>query len=163
MKKYFVIRNFRGTSHVHLSKSLRGICLSFEMLDLRGTCSSVGMLKGYMVRARLGTPVLRSRKFWKAAVGKFGKVGVGHFTSDYATLAEGHLGSWGPKLKPIGKSGPDYLPYLGICKSQNVSVNIYCNFTNELLCLLEILYRSNMDLFVFLTVIWFSFSVCFYS
>ena len=34
MIKYFVIRNFRGT------------------------CSSVGMLKGYMVRERLGTPVL---------------------------------------------------------------------------------------------------------
>jgi len=32
--KYFVIRNFRGT------------------------CSSVGMLKGYMVRERLGAPVL---------------------------------------------------------------------------------------------------------
>ena len=25
---------------------------------LRGTCTSVGMLKGYMVRERLGTPVL---------------------------------------------------------------------------------------------------------
>jgi len=34
MRKYFVIRSFRGT------------------------CSSVGMLKGYMVRKRLGTPVL---------------------------------------------------------------------------------------------------------
>ena len=31
---------------------------------------------------------------------------------------------------------------------------MYCNFDNELLCLLELLYRSNMDLFVFLTVIW---------
>jgi len=34
MIKYFVIRHFRGT------------------------CSSVRMLKGYMVRERLGTPVL---------------------------------------------------------------------------------------------------------
>ena len=34
MIKYFVIRNFRGT------------------------CQSVGMLKGYMVRKRLGTPAL---------------------------------------------------------------------------------------------------------
>jgi len=32
-----------------------------------------------------------------------------------------------------------YLPYLGICKSQNVLVNIYCNFANELLCLSELL------------------------
>jgi len=37
MIKYFVIRNFRGK------------------------CSSVGVLKGYMVRERLGTPDLHNR------------------------------------------------------------------------------------------------------
>jgi len=44
MTKYFVLRNFRGA------------CLSFECW--RRSCSSVGMLKGYMVRKRLGIPVL---------------------------------------------------------------------------------------------------------
>jgi len=38
-----ICRNAEGV-HAHLSKCLRG------------TCSSVGMLKGYMVRERLGTP-----------------------------------------------------------------------------------------------------------
>ena len=38
-----------------------------------------------------------------------------------------------------------YLPYLGICKSQNVPLNMYCNFANELLCLSELLYRNDMD------------------
>jgi len=33
-----------------------------------------------------------------------------------------------------------------------VLVNIFC-FANELLCLLELLYRSNMDLFTFQTMI----------
>jgi len=47
-----------------------------------------------------------------------------------------------------------YLPYLTISKSQKVRVNIYCNSSNALLCLSELLYHSNMDLFVFLTVIW---------
>ena len=47
-----------------------------------------------------------------------------------------------------------YLPYLGICTSQNVPLNMYCNFANELLCLSELLYRNDMDLFAFLTVIW---------
>jgi len=47
-----------------------------------------------------------------------------------------------------------YLSFLGISKSQNVRVNIYCNFTNELLCLSELLYRSTMELFAFLAVIW---------
>jgi len=41
------------------------------------------------------------------------------------------------------------LPYLGICKSQNVLANIYCNFAS----LLGLIYPSNMDLFAFLTVI----------
>jgi len=44
MIKYFFIRNFRAT---------------FSSVEiLKGTCYSVGMLKGYMVRERLGTPVL---------------------------------------------------------------------------------------------------------
>jgi len=47
-----------------------------------------------------------------------------------------------------------YLPYLDICKSQNVLLNIHCNFADKLLCLSGLLYRSNMDLFGFLTVIW---------
>ena len=47
-----------------------------------------------------------------------------------------------------------YLPHLDICKSQNVPVNIYCNFANELLCLLESLYRSNIDLFALPAVVW---------
>jgi len=47
-----------------------------------------------------------------------------------------------------------YLPYLGICKSQNMRVTTYCNVSNELLCLSELLYHSNMDLLAFLTVIW---------
>ena len=47
-----------------------------------------------------------------------------------------------------------YLPYLGIYKSQNVLVNTYCNFENELVCLSELLYRNNMDLFAFLMVVW---------
>jgi len=38
-----------------------------------------------------------------------------------------------------------YLPYLGICKSQNVLVNMYCNFTNELLCLSKLIYPSKMN------------------
>jgi len=29
--------------------------------DFRGTCSSVGMLKGYMVNERLGTPALEGQ------------------------------------------------------------------------------------------------------
>ena len=52
MIKDFVIRNFRGTSssvewwreHAYLLKFWRGVC------------SSVGLLKGFMVRERLGTP-----------------------------------------------------------------------------------------------------------
>jgi len=47
-----------------------------------------------------------------------------------------------------------YLSSLGICKSQNVLVNAYCNFANELVCLSEFLYRNNMDLFAFLMVVW---------
>jgi len=47
-----------------------------------------------------------------------------------------------------------YLPYLGICKSQNVLVNTYCNFADELVCLSELLYRNNMNLFTFLIVVW---------
>jgi len=47
-----------------------------------------------------------------------------------------------------------YLPYLDICKSQNVLVNTYCNFANELVCLSELLYRNNMDMFAFLMVDW---------
>ena len=47
-----------------------------------------------------------------------------------------------------------YLPYLDICKSQNVLVNTYCNFANELVCLSELLYRNNMDMFAFLMVVW---------
>jgi len=42
----FVVRNSEGV-HAYLLKCCRG------------TCSSVGMLKGYMVRERLGTPVLK--------------------------------------------------------------------------------------------------------
>jgi len=42
MIKYFVIRNFRVT------------------------CSSVGMLKGYMVRERLGRPALDKTTFVKS-------------------------------------------------------------------------------------------------
>ena len=41
----FIVRNSEGV-HAYLLKCFRG------------TCSSVGMLKGYMVRERLGTPVL---------------------------------------------------------------------------------------------------------
>jgi len=41
----FICRNAEGV-HAHLSKCLNG------------TCSSGGMLKGYMVIERLGTPVL---------------------------------------------------------------------------------------------------------
>jgi len=33
-------------------------------------------------------------------------------------------------------------------------VGTHYNFANERLCLLELLYRSNMDLFAFQTVIW---------
>jgi len=40
MTKYFVMRNFRGT------------------------CSSVEMLKGYIVRGRLGTPALEEEYCW---------------------------------------------------------------------------------------------------
>ena len=47
-----------------------------------------------------------------------------------------------------------YLPYLGICKSQHVRVNIHCRFAIELLCLSEFLYRCNTELFAFLTVLW---------
>ena len=47
-----------------------------------------------------------------------------------------------------------YLPYSDICKSQNVLVNTYCNFANELVCLSELLYRNNMDMFAFLMVVW---------
>jgi len=46
------------------------------------------------------------------------------------------------------------LPYLDICKSQNVLANTYCNFANELVCLPELLYRNNMDMFAFLMVVW---------
>jgi len=44
--------------------------------------------------------------------------------------------------------------HMGISKSQNVRVDISYNFATELVCLSELLYRSNMDLFAFLTVIW---------
>ena len=47
-----------------------------------------------------------------------------------------------------------YLPYLDICKSQNVIVNTYYNFVNKLVCLSELLYRNNMDMFAFLMVVW---------
>jgi len=49
-----------------------------------------------------------------------------------------------------------HVPYLSIGKTQNVRVklNICCNFANELLCLSELLYRGNIGLFAFLTVIW---------
>jgi len=33
----------------------------FVIINFRGTCSSVGMLRGYVVTERLGTPVLESR------------------------------------------------------------------------------------------------------
>ena len=40
-------------------QSIFVILLSFLILkNFRGTCSSIEMLKGYMVRERLGTPVL---------------------------------------------------------------------------------------------------------
>jgi len=35
-----------------------------------------------------------------------------------------------------------------------VRVNVRCNFANELLFLSELLYRSNMNLFASLKVIW---------
>ena len=47
-----------------------------------------------------------------------------------------------------------YLPDLDICKLQNVLVNAYCNLVNELVCLSELLYRNNMDMFAFLMVVW---------
>jgi len=46
-----------------------------------------------------------------------------------------------------------YLQYLNICKSQKVLVNTYCIFVNELVRLLELLYRNNMDMFAFLMVV----------
>jgi len=36
---------------------------------LRGTCTSVEMLKGYMVRERLGTPGLNTWTWWGAHFG----------------------------------------------------------------------------------------------
>jgi len=48
----------------------------------------------------------------------------------------------------------NYLPCQSICVSQNMVVNIYCNSANELLCLSELSYPRNMDLFAFLTVMW---------
>ena len=41
-----------------------------------------------------------------------------------------------------------------IWTSQNVLANTYCNFANELVCLSELLYRNNMDMFAFLMVVW---------
>ena len=45
----FICRNSEGV-HAYLLKCCRG------------TCSSVGMLKGYMVKERLGTPGLVHRR-----------------------------------------------------------------------------------------------------
>ena len=56
MRKYFVIRSFRSAcSSVKIVKGY--ILIPCLLKCCRGTCSFVGMLKGHMVRKRLGTLV----------------------------------------------------------------------------------------------------------
>jgi len=54
-EKIFLSQEILG-AHVHLSKCWRGTCLSFKML--KGTFSTVTLLKGYMVSERMRTPAL---------------------------------------------------------------------------------------------------------
>jgi len=58
----FIVRNSEGV-HAYLLESFRG------------TCSSVGMLKGYVVRERLGTPALdKTKQFWRCLKSKHDQV-----------------------------------------------------------------------------------------
>jgi len=50
---------FQKSLYVYCSKYLSSVMIKyFVMRNLRGTCLSVEMLKGYIVRERSGTPEL---------------------------------------------------------------------------------------------------------